>query len=279
MSMIDTHAHLTSPEFQDDLSSVLDRAKVASISAIICVSESLSDANQVLAICNSHRDVLHPAIGMHPEHATTLSDAALSRELREMTALISSELQVRTIGEIGLDYTPRVLAIAPSAEIGKERQRRAFSHFISLSQTNGLPMTIHSRGAGHYALRMITDAARNAARPLCATMHAYDGRAIHAERALDTMKEGLYFSIPPCIVRSDNLIKTVRRLPLERLVLESDSPALAAVAGERNEPAEIARSLRMIAALKGVSEAHAKEVLFQNTLRVFPTLRSTADGK
>lgn len=129
-----------------------------------------------------------------------------------------------------------------------------------------LPLSVHSRGAGRHALAMLEP--RREAR---ACMHAFDGRAVYAERMLEA-HANTYFSVPPSVVRVDQFVKLVKRLPLHRLLLESDAPALPAVAGTRNEPAEIAKALNMIAALKGVNVVHARGVIDDNTKAVFTRL-------
>lgn len=104
-------------------------------------------------------------------------------------------------------------------------------------------------------------------------MHAFDGRAIYAERALDDYPGLLYFSLPPSIVRTPSFAKLARRLPLDRLLLESDAPALAAVPQTRNEPAELPRALHMLAGLKGLDVEHVRQVLLHNSYTLFPRLR------
>jgi TatD DNase family protein len=102
---------------------------------------------------------------------------------------------------------------------------------------------------------------------------------VYAERAV-AAGSGCFFSVPPCVVRDAQMQRMVRRLPLERLLLETDSPALGAVAGGRNEPAELVRSLDMIAALKGVSVDECRRVIDESARRVFPLafLGSDCDG-
>lgn len=270
--MIDTHAHMSSPLFTDDLPHVLQRAEVCGVKTIVCVSESAADALRVLNLCSHHRDILTPAIGIHPEHASTLSKAQLCEELESVSPLIKNS-PVHVLGEVGLDFTPRVLSHASAPNIAKELQKTAFQHFIQMSQQLHLPLSVHSRGAGHYALSEILAANRNA--PLVAVMHAFDGRAAYAENALQDMPEGLYFSVPPSIVRSKGTMKLVRRVPLNRLLLESDAPALPTIVGERNEPAQIVKALEMIAGLKAIDIETARGCIAQNCRSVFPGLVSS----
>lgn len=264
--MLDTHAHLTDPSFADDLPAVLNRAQTAGLSSIVVVSETLSDSHSVLSLCASYA-VLHPALGLHPCHVTTLSPSTLSSHLSSLQDLFRAH-PVVAIGEVGLDYTPHVLSLSTDPSFARNQQQDTFAYFLHLAQELDLPVTAHSRGAGRHALDVVVDSTSRG--PVRVVMHAFDGKAVYAERALDRVKEGLYFSVPPCIVRSSQLAKLVKRLPLERLLLESDAPALGIVAGERNEPAQILRSVNMIAALKGVDSEYVRTVIAGNERVMIP---------
>lgn len=267
--MIDTHAHLTDPQFSTDLRDVIFRAQNVGVQHIICVSESLSDVRKVLQLCNEYESII-PAVGLHPEYITSLSEDQLYSELSEIKDLIDKQSSIIAIGEVGLDFTPRVLSLAPSAEKARHTQRQIFERFLEIAQRTGLPLTIHSRSAGHHALTQVCEA--NAKTPLTAIMHAFDGRSIHAVNALKQMPERLYFSIPPSVVRSSSLPKLVRQVPLERLLLESDAPALPAIARERNEPKEVVKAVEMIAALRSQRVDDIRQQLLCNTVNVFPSL-------
>lgn len=265
--MIDTHAHLTSSAFAEDRLAVLSRARLAGVSSIICVSETLADAHEVLALASEHEGIVHAALGLHPEHVSTLSPSVLSDEQAAVTQLLTDS-PVVAIGEIGLDHTPRVLASAPDPDAVKQAQAATFTHFLQLSQQLELPVSVHSRGAGRRALELVAAAAELA--PVAVCMHAFDGRAVHAERALQTVKEGLYFSVPPSVTRSPQFVKLVQRVPIERLLLESDAPVLGPSKDERNEPMNVMKSAEMIAGVKGTDIRTVRETLMENTLRLFP---------
>lgn len=187
-----------------------------------------------------------------------------------MTARIRSTSTLAAIGEVGLDYTPGVLALSPldTVEAAREAQKRTFGMFLDLARELRVPVTAHSRGAGRHALDVVKTAAGRG-EGIVVVMHAFDGRAVYAERALDALKNGLYFSVPPSVVRDAGMQKLVRRVPLERLLLESDAPALADVRGERNEPGKIAGVVSVFAKEKGVSESRVREVLWESCERVF----------
>lgn len=274
--LIDTHAHLTDVTFSHDLADVLARANAAGITGIICMSNSLADAHHLLQLHEQHGTIIHVALGLHPTHVTTQDEATLSAHMDGIRTLLSAHgPHIVALGEVGLDYMPHTLRDAPSAHAAKMRQRTVFTAMIHLARLHNLPLSVHSRGAGHHALDLITDIAREQGGQgpsLC--MHAFDGRPIHAERALQKLPNTLYFSIPPCMARSAHFVKLVMRIPLSRLLLESDAPALAAVAGERNEPAEIAGTLALVADIKQRNLEETRSILFQNTLACFPRMRA-----
>lgn len=266
--MFDTHAHLTNSSFSNDLPAVLGRAQSAGLNSVLVVSETLVDAHSVLSLCTTS-PYLHPALGLHPAHVTTLSPSTLSTHLSSLNTLFHSH-PVAAIGEVGLDYTPQVLSLAADPSTARNQQQSTFAHFLCLSRELDLPITAHSRGAGRHALDVVNDATLYG--PVRVVMHAFDGRAVYAERALDRIKDGLYFSVPPCVVRSPQLAKLVKRLPLERLLLESDAPALGVVAGARSEPAQVLRAVDMIAGLKGIDSERVKAVIANNEHVMFPKL-------
>lgn len=275
--MIDTHAHLTDADFRDDLPAVLRNAEMAGVRLIICVSETAQDAEIALRLSATHAPLIQPAIGLHPERVVCLEEHEISAQLGSLNELmVMHGTAIVAVGEVGLDFTPRVLSRAPSLAAGKERQKIAFNTLIDIAKRHDLPLSVHSRGAGHHALDMLITAAVASGdeMPPRACMHAFDGRPIHAERALNALPNSLYFSVPPSIVRSDCFARLVRRVPLERLLLESDAPALPASQGTRNEPSEITRALHMIAALKGCSIEHTNTVLTRNTHTLFTRLPS-----
>ncbi|MEM3096214.1 MAG: TatD family hydrolase [Nitrososphaerota archaeon] len=128
--------------------------------------------------------------------------------------------------------------------------------FIELSKELDLPLVIHSRSAGRYALDLLTSL--GAERVI---MHAFDGSASEAERGA---AKGYYFSIPPSVVRSEQKQKMVRRLKLESLLLESDAPALGPERAAPNYPKNIKISAEYVARAKGLTLEKVVDVTMDN---------------
>ena len=193
--------------------------------------------------------MLLPAAGLFP----TILDAAQGRAIE--ARIRRQPGRFVAIGEVGLDYWK------VQGEADREVQRTIFCRFIELALEVDLPLNIHSRSAGRATIELLVE--RGARR---VQLHAFDGRAA---KALAGIEAGYFFSVPPSIVRSRQKQKLVRRLPLENLLIETDSPVLGPQPTDRNEPANARISLEQIAELKGVEVEAAAAVIAANTRRLY----------
>lgn len=191
---------------------------------------------------------------------------------------------------MGLDFTPRVLQPPPeqqqpdgaarTPEELRDVQVEVLRRQVALADELDLPLNVHSRSAGHYAVdALIAGGARRA------LLHAFDGRLQHALRGAAA---GFCFSVPPSVVRSPHMQGLVAGLPLDSLVLETDAPALPPERGGRNAPANLAVSAAEVARIKGLSRNEVVAATTANALRLFgpraaaalaaSELRSGVDG-
>ena len=245
---IDAHAHLGDPVFDPDRAEVLERAQAAGVIAILCVGETLSDAERILALASDF-PLLRPCAGLYPTHL----DLAAAEE---MAAFIRAHHQELTaVGEIGLDHWK-----VTDAE-GQALQEEIFRRQIRLALALDLPVNVHSRSAGRRAIEVLRE--EGATRVL---LHAFDARPATAELGLAA---GYYFSIPPSVVRSRQKEKLIARLPLSHLLLETDSPVLGVDPQTRNEPAAIAVAAGAIAEAKGVPVAEVASATTANARLLF----------
>lgn len=241
----------------------------AGVHDILVVSENLDDAALVLALPSFQSGVrLHKALGLHPEHACLTT-------LPTMLALIRTHhAQLTCIGEIGLDYSPHVLG-KEDPEATKQIQQECMRQQVALALELGMAVNVHSRSAGHHALALLKEtAARSGGNEentmsVRAVLHAWDGKAHYAEAAALDPEHEMYFSVPPCAQRSPLIAKWIARVPLERLLLETDSPALAAIKGEVNVPKHLKVSSEVVAASKGVAVEDVREATRRNAERLF----------
>jgi len=242
--LIDVHCHLTAPEFEGKVGEIVEKSVKAGVKAMITSGLGYEDGLKALEI--SDYRIVYPSLGVSPymlEGYEQVIDL-INRESKKIVA----------IGEVGLDYW-RV-----RDDEGRDRQRRVFREFIELSKSLDLPLIIHSRSAGRYALEILFEM-----RAEKVIMHAFDGAAKHAVKAVE---KGYMFSIPPSIARSQQKRNLVKRIPLENLLLESDSPVLSPVAGQVNYPWNILVSAEWIGKIKGVPIEKVIEVTGRNAAEI-----------
>lgn len=249
MTLTDTHAHLCDAAFADDLPAVLERASAAGVGRVVAVGESLADAHRNLELATAHPETVRPAAGLFPTRLDLDEADAL------VTLMRSTAGSWAAVGEVGLDHWK------VKDEAGRELQREIFRRFIVLARELDLPLNVHSRSAGRQTIDWLL--AHGATR---VQMHAFDGRAAKARAGLEA---GYLFSVPPSILRSRQKQKLVRQLPLESLLLESDSPVLGPDPEHRNEPANVRVAVTAIASIKGVSEDEVMAVAAENTRRLY----------
>lgn len=246
--LTDTHAHLSDGSFDPDREAVLARAAEAGVQAVVSVSETLEDCHRNLELAGRCPRLL-PAAGLYPAH--------LDLEQAERTADLIRRQRHRlaAVGEVGLDHW------VVKGEAERELQREIFGLFVDLAGELGLPLNVHSRSAGRHAVSLLLE--RGARR---VQMHAFDGKL---SSALPAVEAGYFFSVPPSVVRSRQKQKLVRGLPLGCLLLETDSPVLGPVPGERNEPANLVTALRAVAEIQGVAPERVREQVAENVRRLY----------
>jgi TatD DNase family protein len=246
--LVDVHAHICDPDFDEDRTDVLTRAREAGVEAIVAVGENIGDARKNVELAKAY-PMLKAAAGLYP----TVLDLDQADEMVAFIRLNRSHLVA--IGEVGLDYW------VVKEKSQKEVQREIFKQFVELSKALDLPLNIHSRSAGRHAIALLLE---NSATRV--QMHAFDGKA---GAALPAVEAGYFFSIPPSVIRSRQKQKLVKRLPLACLLVETDSPVLGPIPAMRNEPANLSISIQTIAQIKNVPEEAVMEAVSENTRRLY----------
>jgi len=249
--LIDCHAHLADTAFDGDRHDVLRRARAAGVAGVIAVGETLAEARRNLSLAEVHRELL-PTAGLFPTHIDLDEASRVEEWIR------SHCNRLVAIGEVGLDHWK----VQDPSE--REVQAEIFRRFTRLSVELDLPLNVHSRSAGARAISLLIEQGARRVQ-----LHAFDGRPA---RAMAAVEAGFLFSIPASIVRSRQKQKLVRRLPLERLLLETDSPVLSPDPGKRNEPAQLRLALAAVAEIKEKSEAYVAEIVLANTLSLYPAV-------
>ena len=258
MIFVDSHCHLDYPEFVEDLPGALARADHANVGLMLTISVKLSTFDKVRHLSEQAAQI-YCSVGVHPHEAGSegVSDPAKLIDL-------SHHPKVVGIGETGLDY---FYEHAP-----KRAQQESFRAHIEASRQTGLPLIVHTRDAEADTMDILEDEYGKGAFP--GLIHCFSASWELAERALAL---GFYISCSGIITfkKSDELRDAVAKVPLDRLLVETDAPYLAPVPkrGKPNEPSYVAFTAEKLAEIKGVELAQ----LAQATTDNFFTLFSKAD--
>jgi TatD DNase family protein len=246
MRLVDVHAHLDFPVFDADLDGVLRRAEAAGVLTITSAL-GLEGINKTLRLLERYVS-LKATFGLAP---TEFSQKAVEETIR----LIRENRQsIVGIGEVGLDY------YWVKDQEKRELEKANFRSFIGLAKELRLPLVIHSRDAEADVLKILEE---NDVRAL---LHCFSGSV---ESALDAAAAGHLISIPTSVVHSKGKQKLSEALPLESMVLETDSPYLPPTPKTRNEPANIAASCEKIARLRDISPDTVASATTENAARFF----------
>ena len=248
--LIDTHAHLDEIE---KLEQVLAEATKAGLIAIVAVGSDIASNAKVLKISEEYPGFVYPALGWHPWY---IKESEIDASLEFIKANIDKAV---AIGEVGLDYHKRVRAIAD-----KGLQKKVLGGLLEIAKEYDKPALIHSRYAWRDALDAVIEAGLEKA-----VFHWYTGTSSVLRDIID---RGYYISVTPAVEYHEEHRRAVKEVPLERMLLETDCPVVYR-RGRDNEftssPADVLRSLKGAAALKGVSEEEIAEATTENAMRLF----------
>lgn len=248
--IIDTHAHLDEIENLDD---VLAKAKAAGLSAIVALGLDIKTNSRSLEIAEQYSGFVYPAIGWYPWN---LKEAEIEVNLDFIRANIGRAVAV---GEVGLDYQKKAREVAD-----KDLQKRVLRELLKIAKENNKPACIHSRYAWRDAYDLVKEAG-----VVKAVFHWYTGPSSVLK---DIIESGYYISVTPAISYHEEHRRAVKETPLEKLLLETDTPVTYAWGREdefKATPADALRSLKGVAELKGLSEAVVAEATTKNVKRLF----------
>lgn len=255
LNLVDSHCHLDRlnlDAYQGDFQAMLNATRAEGISRMLCIGVDLETFPNVLALAEAHHDV-HASVGVHPLHKDAREPDAAT------LARLADHPRVVAIGETGLDYF--------YAKEERDWQRCRFIEHIRAARDTGLPLVIHTRGAKEDTLALLREYGGGQVRGV---LHCFTEDLDMAEQA---MAMGFYISISGIVTfrNADALRETVKSLPLERLLIETDSPWLAPIPhrGKPNEPRFVALVAHCVADLKGVTVAEVARVTGDNFYRLF----------
>ena len=240
--LFDSHCHLDSPEIAKDVDAVLARARAAGVKYLVNIGSGYGplDAERAVRTAEKHDDVW-ATVGVHPHDAAKVDEGVLAR-LKKLAA----SPKVVAWGEIGLDYyydhSPR------------EAQNDVFRRQIEIALDLDLPLSLHVRDAGTDLMVALRDVHVQAGDRLRGVWHCFTENPDYALEAIDY---GFFISIPGIVTfpKAENVRAAAKAVPLERLLVETDSPFLAPIPyrGKTNEPAFVVETVKKIAEIKGLS--------------------------
>ncbi len=241
--MIDSHCHLADDMFAADLAEVIERSKVAGVERVLVILEAANPQEEEQA---KKAHTLWPdmrvAVGVHPHHAKQFAGNALGA-VEAVRMQIARLPCTRAVGEIGLDYHYDLSPVPV--------QQAVFRAQIRLARELKLPVVIHTREADSDTIEALKSAGGGEVKGV---FHCFTGNADLAKAALDL---GFYLSFSGILTfpNAQELRNIARQVPLDRLLIETDSPFLTPVPhrGERNEPMRMTHTAGTLAALKGMS--------------------------
>ncbi len=252
MAFVDSHCHINFPELSADIGDVLSHMRDNEVICALCVSVNLKDFPQVLALAEQHSDI-YASVGVHPDYEDVDEpDVALLVKLAQHPRIIG-------IGETGLDYY--------RLKGDLEWQRARFRTHIKAARESGKPLIIHTREAGADTLRIM---AEEKAAEASGVMHCFTETWEVAKAALNM---GFYISFSGIVTfkNAKQLKEVAQRVPLDRILIETDAPYLAPVPhrGKLNQPAYVKHVAEEIAVLRGIGLDEVGQITTENFVRLF----------
>lgn len=267
LPLIDTHCHIHDAHFGDDADAAIARAYDAGVALMLTLGENAANSRIAVALAERHECVL-AATGVHPHNAKDATEADLAD-----IALMAEQPRVAAIGEIGLDYYRN---LSP-----REDQQRVLRRCLEIAGRASKPVAVHARDAHDDVLPMLTAWSREMGGRLgdgrqLGILHYFNGDAALAREYIAL---GYVISVHTSVThpKATALQDVVREIPLDCVVLETDSPfgAPQRYRGSRNEPAYVAEAAAKVAELKGITAAEVAETTTRNALRLLTGASAT----
>ena len=248
MRLIDSHVHLDGLR---DADGAISRARDAGVCGVVAVGGNLETSAGALDAAVRHPGYVFPGVGVHPADA-------LKVDVAEAVAFADSHAsRAVAIGEIGLDYA---YGFAKPDDV-RERMRALYSGLLGVAEAHNLPVSVHSRSAYGDALKLL----RGHDIP-GAVFHWFDGPLHVLRQVLDS---GYYVSATPAAAYSRGHRAVVSETPLERLLVETDSPVYLRREARDSEPSDVRLTVRAVAELKGVEPEAVAQVSTRNAEHLF----------
>ncbi|MCS7223155.1 MAG: TatD family hydrolase [Armatimonadetes bacterium] len=262
MCLVDSHCHLNHPVFSNDLPQVVAHAREAGIAAIVNVGYDLlssQTAIQQAATYSVDGFIVVATIGLHPHHADQW-DHDLARKLRAL----ARDANVVAVGECGLDFYRS--PVSPAV------QEKAFQGQLEVAALFNLPVVLHIRDAYQEVLRILDQFGHQS---LCGVAHCFTGTE---EDAWGFLEKGFFIGLTGIVThpkKSDLVRQVAAKLPMERLLVETDAPYIAPhpYRGKRNEPANLSLIVQEVARVRSLPTHQVARLTAENAQRLFNLLK------
>ena len=252
--IIDTHCHLDFKEFNEDFNDVLLNAKTNNISGMQTICTKIDEFPKILDIAKKHSNIWC-SVGTHPHNAE--SEKHISQD--NIKNLCDND-KVIGIGETGLDYYYE--------NSNKEDQINSFLKHIEVAKITGMPLIIHARDADDDMIEILTKEYNKS--PFSGVIHCFTSSYKLAEAALSI---GFYISFSGIITfkNADEIRNSCKKIPIERILVETDAPFLAPVPyrGKRNEPSYITETIKKVAEIKELTVEEVTNITTNNFFDLF----------
>lgn len=259
MRLIDTHSHLFLEEFSEDLPQVIERARAVGITHIFMPNIDSTTIDAMLSVCNTYKGYCFPMIGLHP----TSVNADYERELEFVARELESSREYVAIGEVGMDlYWDKTFL---------KEQQTVLDRQINWALEYELPVVIHCRDAFDYIYKVLEPYKNTSLKGI---FHSFTGSAEEAARILEF--SGFSIGINGVVTfKKSHLPEVLLEIPLEKIVLETDSPYLTPMPnrGKRNESANVKDTLMKVSEIYRMSPEAVGNVTSENALKVFGMLK------
>ena len=250
--LFDTHAHMNDPAYDNDREEVLLGLKDKGVELMMNVGCCLESSRDCIAMAEKYPFV-YASVGSHPDSADEVNDAVLE----EYKKLCKLHNKVKAIGEIGLDYYYE--------DIPREVQKQAFRMQMELAQELDMPVIVHEREAHDDGMRIVKEF-----KNVTGVFHCYSGSAEMARQLVDL---GWYIGFTGVLTfkNARKAVETAERIPLDRIVLETDCPFMAPVPfrGKRNDPGYLYLMAERLAELRNISVEEVHRITTENGKRLY----------
>lgn len=249
--LFDTHAHLNDPAFDADRETLMEGLAEKGIGLVMNAGCSLQSSKDIVRMAERY-PWLYASVGSHPDSADEVNEAVI-----EQYRTLCRHEKVKAIGEIGLDYYYE--------DIPRQIQKKAFRMQLALAEELDMPVIVHEREAHDDGMRIVKEFPR-----VTGVFHCYSGSA---EMARQLVNMGWYIGFTGVLTfkNARKAVETAARIPLDRIVLETDCPFMAPepYRGKRNDPGYLPKMAEKLAEIRGISVAEAEEITTQNAKRLY----------